>query len=103
MRDFSGQRSTPSADRVPTGVVVGLDNLVEEEEEAEEEAASTPGMLDVRSRVDSELGDSRSGFGSNLASTITEVNADLLSFIAKKERKCLDLREGKPPFAFVEP
>lgn len=26
--------------------------------------------------------------------TLTEANADLLSFIAKKERKCLDLREG---------
>lgn len=27
--------------------------------------------------------------------TLTEANADLLSFIAKKERKCLDLREGE--------
>lgn len=26
--------------------------------------------------------------------TLVEQNADLLSFIAKKERKCLDLREG---------
>lgn len=30
----------------------------------------------------------------NVQPTLTEQNADLLSFIAKKERKCLDLREG---------
>lgn len=78
---------------------MGLDNLVEEEEEEEAEVASTPGKLDIRGPVVSELSDSRSGLGAISASTITEVNADLLSFIAKKERKCLDLREGKPVFA----
>lgn len=37
------------------------------------------------------------GAASNTVSqpTLTEANADLLSFIAKKERKCLDLREGE--------
>lgn len=36
--------------------------------------------------------------------TLVEQNADLLSFIAKKERKCLDLREGAPssPLLFSE-
>lgn len=37
---------------------------------------------------------SKSSLG-NTMPTLTEANADLLSFIAKKERKCLDLREGE--------
>lgn len=35
-----------------------------------------------------------SGAGTGASSTFTELGGDLLSFIAKKERKCLDLREG---------
>lgn len=40
------------------------------------------------------LSPSKSAMAIGAAPTLTEVHADLLSFIAKKERKCLDLREG---------
>lgn len=83
-----------------------LDGLAEsrEEEEGEIEAHQEVGNENVRTSIE-EAGKkaeepinlaSGSALGFvNAQATLTEQNADLLSFIAKKERKCLDLREGK--------
>lgn len=38
-----------------------------------------------------------SSLSARSASTLVEQHGDLLNFIAKKERKCLDLREGQSP------
>lgn len=79
----------------PASANLGLDNLREEEEEEGMQQQVTSSSM-TRDEASSQS-DSRSIGASGLGnpSTITELNADLLSFIAKKERKCLDLREGK--------
>jgi hypothetical protein len=76
----------------------------EEEEESAAEAHQEVGTENGRTSVEEEgkkaeepinlASGSALGFV-NAQATLTEQNADLLSFIAKKERKCLDLREGK--------
>lgn len=87
---FEGGRTRPS-----------LDELAEERETE----AATEGGQDLSEencspsdagRVDEPINlGSGSALGIlNAQATLTEQNADLLSFIAKKERKCLDLREG---------
>lgn len=61
-----------------------------EERGAEEEESEEAG----RRRVNEE----KASVAAASQPTVIEANADLLSFIAKKERKCLDLREGKSAF-----
>jgi len=54
------------------------------------EAAEEDGQAEKR-RVHEE----RASMAAATQPTLIETNSDLLSFIAKKERKCLDLREGE--------
>jgi len=99
---FESGRPRPSLD--------GLAESREEEEESAAEAHGEVGTESVRTSVEEEgkkaeepinlASGSALGFV-NAQATLTEQNADLLSFIAKKERKCLDLREGKLIFPFT--
>ena len=63
-------------------------NEVEEGEEDDEPARDESGQASF-------LSPARSGVSMGAQPTLTEVNSDLLSFIAKKERKVLELREGE--------
>ncbi len=83
-RRFEGTAS-PSLGSVSS--LGGVDEGGEEDEEAE------------KRRVNEE----RASMAAASQPTLIEANADLLSFIAKKERKCLDLREGKCAYLFVRP
>ncbi|GAA5902749.1 hypothetical protein JCM6882_004056 [Rhodosporidiobolus microsporus] len=70
----------------------GLGGVREEPEREEGEGPSAGGAAAVGDDV--ALARSRSASeGAVAQATLVEQNADLLSFIAKKERKCLDLRE----------
>lgn len=101
----------------PTSATIPLKQLSEEQEENdndnrqnEKEEMNSNFLYLSSSEMKSELSQSSidslgggmrgGGMGLGNPSTITELNSDLLSFIAKKERKCLDLREGKFSVSF---
>lgn len=97
---FESGRPRPSLD--------GLAETTEEQEEEKVEGRSEHERLEggtagqerkVEESIDLGSG-SALGFV-NTQATLIEQNADLLSFIAKKERKCLDLREGELVFSFL--
>lgn len=74
---------------------------VQEEGEAHDQATHS---ADNDALSSTALRASTSGSANSLPTqaTLVEQNADLLSFIAKKERKCLDLREGSSAlFGFI--
>ncbi|GAA5863164.1 hypothetical protein JCM8547_002817 [Rhodosporidiobolus lusitaniae] len=75
-------RSSTSMSRGPSGSSAGLREVREEPEEGAAEGGTEALASSTRT-----VGASAS------QPTFVEQNADLLSFIAKKERKCLDLRE----------
>lgn len=63
--------------------------------EEEEEDGQGGERTGDEGRQSSFLSIARSGVSMGAQPTLTEVNSDLLSFIAKKERKVLELREGE--------
>lgn len=75
-----------------------LEGLAEAREEDEEEGLNERDEDKENRREEDEsinLGSGSALGFMNAQPTLTEQNSDLLSFIAKKERKCLDLREGE--------
>jgi hypothetical protein len=80
----------------------GVAEILEDPEEKEEEGSRTNETERTPESIPAKITEEppiNLGSGSalgfvNSQTTLTEQNADLLSFIAKKERKCLDLREG---------
>ncbi|KAM0751639.1 hypothetical protein T439DRAFT_379745 [Meredithblackwellia eburnea MCA 4105] len=67
----------------PTNNNSSSTNTISEEQEHEHDENNNSGFLSP----------SRTGAAIGAQPTLTELNSDLLSFIAKKERRCLDLRE----------
>lgn len=116
-----GSRGSPNPNSFPTTtrassfestrpIRQSLDGLAEFQEETESlQEDETRTFEEVRRRERSSTNEEPVNLGSgsalgfvNAQPTLTEQNADLLSFIAKKERKCLDLREGtRPLFLFI--
>ncbi|SCV69622.1 BQ2448_2642 [Microbotryum intermedium] len=98
------QAASASNHNLGLGLGLGLDlgaNGVAENDDGSD-ATSSASTSPQQSRRNSSLSTSvsflsptrsASGMTGSLRPTLTEQNADLLSFIAKKERKCLDLRE----------
>ncbi|KAK4705452.1 hypothetical protein P7C70_g741, partial [Phenoliferia sp. Uapishka_3] len=86
--------SSPTLDRFrsPAGNQFsnGLTGLMEEEDGEGEDSHDGEGSSSPTSTFQSS---SRTGASVGAQPTLTELNSDLLNFIAKKERKCLDLRE----------
>ncbi|KAL8283687.1 hypothetical protein RQP46_005482 [Phenoliferia psychrophenolica] len=101
-RSHYSPSSSPTLDRFRGASANGslasnLGGLVEENgqdgrrsEEGREREHSAAGSASSASGF---LSSSRTGASIGAQPTLTELNSDLLNFIAKKERKCLDLRE----------
>lgn len=63
-----------------------MKGLEEENENLERDSSTGDGFLGSNRNIGASMG---------AAPTLSELHADLLSFIAKKERLCMDLREGE--------
>lgn len=94
--DSSASVVSPSRDRFqPTPPPGSLQELKEEEEEETSSPTRDRRIHPTASDLETVSPAVRTGpTALGAQPTLTELHSDLLSFIAKKERRCLDLREG---------